>query len=273
MATELSIREIIDALWPLVADRVSDRASAAVDLLADMVRAEGELRRQDHELWAGERVLNGDRDLLSRVSRATGLGLSLYLGNRRVASFSTLEAGSAADLGGFADAQLVETVLRKGEGFRGVLEVDGREHIVAARPLLAGGKTSDDYGPIGMVEAFQDTGGLQTAIAAALEDRAATSQRSATEQQADRMEAVMVFIDDVARRLQLLALNGNILAAQAGDHGRAFRVVCRELSSLAEQAKGAVAEVRSLTDEMGLRPDLPPEVDAVPSSNDDASDS
>ena len=64
----------------------------------------------------------------------------------------------------------------------------------------------------------------------------------------------MVFIDDVARRLQLLALNGNILAAQAGDHGRAFRVVCRELSSLADQAKGAVAEVRSVTEEMGLRP-------------------
>src|SRR5690606_25312334 len=75
---------------------------------------------------------------------------------------------------------------------------------------------------------------------------------SQSEEQSDRMESVMHFIDDVARRLQLLALNGNIIAAQAGDHGRAFRVVCRERSSLAEQSKDAVADVRRLTEDMGL---------------------
>ncbi len=181
------------------------------------------------------------------------MGISLYLGNRRVATFSPLSAGAVADLGGYADAQLVETVLRKGESFRGVLDIDGRPHVVASRPLLAGAH-GDEYGAIGMVEAFQDTDVLRSQMASALEERLQTSKTSATEQQADRMEAIMVFIDDVARRLQLLALNGNILAAQAGDHGRAFRVVCRELSSLADQAKGAVAEVRSLTEEMGLRP-------------------
>jgi len=236
----------------VLAQRVSERAASAVDLLEDLLRSEGQIRRRDHELLAGDRVLNGDRDLLARISRATGLGISLYLGNRRVASFSTLAAGAAHDLGGFADAQLVETVLRKGEAFRGVLEFDGCPHVVASRPLLAG--FGEDYGPIGMIEAFQDTDVLRTQLAGALEEGLQTTERSATEQQADRMDAVMVFIDDVARRLQLLALNGNILAAQAGDHGRAFRVVCRELSSLADQAKGAVAEVRSLTEEMGLRP-------------------
>ncbi|MEM6294439.1 MAG: methyl-accepting chemotaxis protein [Myxococcota bacterium] len=255
MATDLSIQEILDALWPVITQRIADRASAAVDLLEEMLRAEGGIRRHDHELRAGDRVLNGDRDLLARVSKATGLGLSLYLGNRRVASFSTLMAGASADLGGYADAQLVETVLRKGEAYRGTLVVDGRRHIVASRPLLAGGGGTEEYGAIGMIEAFQDVEGLLSTLSSSLEERLQTSERSATEQQADRMEAVMVFIDDVARRLQLLALNGNILAAQAGDHGRAFRVVCRELSSLADQAKGAVAEVRSLTDEMGLRPD------------------
>lgn len=252
MAVELSIPEIHKAIWPVLSQRVSERAASAVDLLEDLLRAEGQIRRRDHELLAGSRVLNGDRDLLARISRATGLGLSLYLGNRRVASFSTLSAGAAHDLGGFADAQLVETVLRKGEAFRGVLELEGRPHVVASRPLLAG--SGDEYGAIGMIEAFLDTDVLRSQIATSLEEGLQTSERSATEQQADRMEAVMVFIDDVARRLQLLALNGNILAAQAGDHGRAFRVVCRELSSLADQAKGAVAEVRSLTEEMGLRP-------------------
>jgi methyl-accepting chemotaxis protein len=76
--------------------------------------------------------------------------------------------------------------------------------------------------------------------------------RGELELQADRMESVMHFIDDVARRLQLLALNGNIIAAQAGEHGRAFRVVCRELGSLADQAKNHGQDVRKLIQAMGL---------------------
>ena len=136
MAIELSIPEIHKAVWPVLAQRVSERAASAVDLLEDLLRAEGQLRRRDHELLAGDRVLNGDRDLLARISRATGLGISLYLGNRRVASFSTLAAGAAHDLGGYADAQLVETVLRKGEAFRGVLEFD----VYPVRPVVFSGR-------------------------------------------------------------------------------------------------------------------------------------
>ena len=67
-----------------------------------------------------------------------------------------------------------------------------------------------------------------------------------------RSEAIISFIDDIARRLQLLALNGNIIAAQAGDHGRSFRVVCRELGALADQAKGTAGDVRKLVVAMGL---------------------
>ena len=51
-------------------------------------------------------------------------------------------------------------------------------------------------------------------------------------------------------------------------HGRAFRVVCRELSSLAEQSKEAVAEVRKLTREMGLDSDADLAVsDPLPEDN------
>ena len=49
-----------------------------------------------------------------------------------------------------------------------------------------------------------------------------------------------------------MSLNGNIIAAQAGEHGRAFRVVCSELGGLADQSKGTAAEVRKLIAAMGL---------------------
>jgi hypothetical protein len=248
---EQSDSQVYEAVWHVIARRMGEREAAAVELLDDLVHAHGQLRRRDQELVAGERVLNGDREILPRLARATSLGLNLYLGNRRIASSSVLDAGDVMEVGGFADALVVDTVLRRRELFRGTIDISGRRFLVASRPLYASDK-ADEYGPIGMVEAFQDVDAFREMLVAGLREEAGGSSRSQLELQADRMESVMHFIDDVARRLQLLALNGNIIAAQAGDHGRAFRVVCRELSSLAEQSKEAVAEVRKLTHAMGL---------------------
>jgi hypothetical protein len=243
--------QVYEAVWHVIARRMGERETAAVELLEELVHAQGQLRRRDQELLAGERVLNGDREILPRMARATSLGLNLYLGNRRVASSSVIDAGDPMEVGGFADALVVDTVLRRREVFRGPVEIGGRRFLVASRPLYASDK-ADEYGPIGMVEAFQDVEAFREMLMASLREGAGGGGRGELELQADRMESVMHFIDDVARRLQLLALNGNIIAAQAGDHGRAFRVVCRELSSLAEQSKEAVAEVRKLTAAMGL---------------------
>jgi hypothetical protein len=243
--------QVYDAVWHVIARRMGERQGAAVDLLDELVHAQGQLRRRDQELVAGDRVLNGDREIMPRLARATSLGLNLYLGNRRIASSSVLDAGDAMEVGGFADAVVVDTVLRRREVFRGTIDVGGRRILIASRPLYTT-EHADEYGPIGMVEAFQDIEAFREMLTTSLRDGVGTNARGELEAQADRMESVMHFIDDVARRLQLLALNGNIIAAQAGDHGRAFRVVCRELSSLAEQSKEAVAEVRKLTAAMGL---------------------
>jgi hypothetical protein len=248
-----STNEIVDALWPLVAKRVADRAAAAVDLFDEMLHGLGRVQRHGHELRAGDRVLNDDHDLLSRIARTSSLGMSLYLGNRRIASFSVLDAGPAHDIGGYADAMLVDVVLRRRETFRGTIEAYGQRHVVACRPLFA--TVGSDHGPLGMIEAFQVVSGYRDLLEGTLRQQLGAERQSALEEQGDRMASVMQFIDDVARRLQLLALNGNIIAAQAGDHGRAFRVVCRELSSLADQSKEAVAEVRRLTVDIGLSPD------------------
>ncbi len=248
---EHSDSQVYDAVWSVITRRMSERAAAAIELVDELIHSYGHLRRRDQDMMAGDRVLNNDRDLLPRMSRATSLGLCLYLGNRRIACSSVLDAGDAMEVGGFADASVVDAVLRRREVFRGFIDVAGRRTMIAARPLYATGK-ADEYGPIGMVEAFQDEDTFREMLATSLREQTGSDGRSELEIQGERMESVMHFIDDVARRLQLLALNGNIIAAQAGDHGRAFRVVCRELSSLAEQSKEAVAEVRKLTREMGL---------------------
>jgi hypothetical protein len=247
-----STSEIVDALWPLLARRTADRAMAAVELLDDMLHGFGRVHRHEHELRVGDRVLNDDREILQRVARASSMGLAITLGNRRIASASVLDAGAAHEVGGYADAMLVDTVLRRRESFRGSLDSHGRTFIAACRPLFA--STGHDQSPLGMLEAYQDVTGYRELVETTLRQRLGSEGHSLAEEQADRMEWVMHFIDDVARRLQLLALNGNIIAAQAGEHGRAFRVVCRELSSLADQSKDAAAEVRRLTIDIGLVP-------------------
>ena len=240
---------VFEAVWQVVTRRTYDRAMACTDLAERLLHREGDLRRDEERLYAGDRELNRDRELLPKLAQATGLGLCLYLGNRRIATATVLDAGTAPELGGNAAASLVDTVLRRKEIFKGNLEYTGRRYLVVGRPLYAGEGT--DFAPIGMVEAFQDEQAffdlLSAAARSGLDDQVADVQ-----ERADTVEGLISFIDDVARRLQLLALNGNIIAAQAGEHGRAFRVVCRELGSLADQAKLAGGEVRKLMTVMGL---------------------
>ncbi|MCB9755518.1 MAG: hypothetical protein H6713_36775 [Myxococcales bacterium] len=250
MSEVTSENRVIDAIWSVMKRRIVDRGVAATELAEQLLYSHGNLHRTETELRAGERVLNNDSELLGRIGKAASMGISLYLGNRRIASTTMLDAGKAAEIGGYADALLVDTVLRKREVFKGSLTQANRQLLVVARPLYVT-TAPDDNGPIGMIEAFQDEQTLLEMMAVSTRI-GRDKQTSARQQHADEMESIIDFLDDVARRLQLLALNGNIIAAQAGEQGRAFRVVCRELGTLADRAKGNVTKVRRLMHTMGL---------------------
>jgi methyl-accepting chemotaxis protein len=61
---------------------------------------------------------------------------------------------------------------------------------------------------------------------------------------------VTTAIHDIADRTNVLAVNALIAAAQAGEHGSAFRVVANEVKLLAEQCKAANAQVGSILGEI-----------------------
>lgn len=242
--------QIFNAVWSVIRRRILDRGVSATELCELVIRRTGKLHRVEGRLRAGDTALDQDNTLLPLLSRATSLGLSLYHGNRRIASTAALGAGKPGEIGGYADAELVDIVLRKREIFKGSLKRAGAVYIVTARPLYLT-ESSEDTAPIGMIEAFQSEQAFYESLVAAA--RIGVEQRTAAQEEAaDGMEGVIHFLDDVARRLQLLALNGNIIAAQAGEYGRAFRVVCRELGTLADRAKGTVTDVRKLMQAMGL---------------------
>jgi hypothetical protein len=240
---------IYQAVREVITRRSYDRAVAATALAERLLHNEGTIVRQDDEILVGDRPMSKDRELLTRMSQSTGLGFAIYAGNRRIAIATVLDAGTPPELNEFAHGDLVDRVLRRREVYKGTVEYREREYLTVCRPLHASG--GQDFAPVGMIEAFQDKEAYFDLLAAAARS-GVEDQVADVEERADGMESIIHFIDDVARRLQLLALNGNIIAAQAGEHGRAFRVVCRELGSLADQSKNTGQEVRKLIQSMGL---------------------
>jgi methyl-accepting chemotaxis protein len=61
---------------------------------------------------------------------------------------------------------------------------------------------------------------------------------------------IIMTVNDISERSHLLALNAAIEAAAAGEHGRSFAVVASELKVLADQAKEATLQVRSILGEI-----------------------
>lgn len=61
---------------------------------------------------------------------------------------------------------------------------------------------------------------------------------------------IITTVNDISERAHLLALNAAIEAASAGENGRSFAVVASELKVLADQAKQATVQVRSILGEI-----------------------
>jgi methyl-accepting chemotaxis protein len=57
---------------------------------------------------------------------------------------------------------------------------------------------------------------------------------------------IIASVNDISERTHLLALNAAIEAAAAGENGRSFAVVASEMKVLADQAKDATTQVRSI---------------------------
>ena len=62
----------------------------------------------------------------------------------------------------------------------------------------------------------------------------------------DDIGKILRVISDITDQTNLLALNAALLASRAGEHGRGFSVVSREIKELSERASHSTDEIRSL---------------------------
>jgi len=89
----------------------------------------------------------------------------------------------------------------------------------------------------------------ETVRAAASYVRSTRSDVTGLTEAADKVRAVLDFIEEIAARTNLLALNATIEAARAGAAGRGFAVVAGEVKTLAEQTQKATRDIaETLTD-------------------------
>lgn len=115
------------------------------------------------------------------------------------------------------------------------------QEVIAAAQATA--KTSD----AGMV-AVEDTVRAMDAIREQAE--AVAGNIVALSEKTQAIGDIIATVNDVSERSHLLALNASIEAAAAGESGRSFAVVASEMKTLADQAKEATRNVRTILGEI-----------------------
>lgn len=68
----------------------------------------------------------------------------------------------------------------------------------------------------------------------------------ALSEQTEAIGDIISTVNDIAEQSNVLAVNASIEAAKAGEYGRGFEVVAREVKSLADQSKEATSQIRLL---------------------------
>jgi len=91
------------------------------------------------------------------------------------------------------------------------------------------------------------------AYAKVAQTEVATSTDSLTQllKSSEKIQRILVSIEDIASQTNLLALNATIEAARAGEAGKGFAVVASEVKILSKQTEKAVHEIETIIGELG----------------------
>lgn len=92
-----------------------------------------------------------------------------------------------------------------------------------------------------MVQAMRDLTNATNSI---------TSKLSIINDKANRISTVVTTINKISEQTNLLSLNASIEAEKAGEYGKGFSVVAREISRLADQASVATKDIEFMVNEM-----------------------
>jgi methyl-accepting chemotaxis protein len=110
-------------------------AAHAVELLRARLAAHGPIRRIADDLFAGDKRLNGDEQIVDEVYDATLFGTTIFLGGVRIATRAVEVGSTERALGTMAAEEVIEMVFVRGETFTGATETLGRRYAIVYEPL------------------------------------------------------------------------------------------------------------------------------------------
>jgi methyl-accepting chemotaxis protein len=217
-----------------------------IEPLARVVRvaqgvAEGDLRQEKLPDTSTDEV--GD---LSRVFNVMVLSLR-DLSAQNIAAAKGLGAAAAQVLSSIQEqasatrqqaTSIQETTTTMEEIAQSGAQVAERARQVAAAAEIT--STASNQGIMAVQGTNLTMQGVRTQIESVAQNIVNLSERNQT------IGEIIASVNDIAEQSNLLALNAAIEAAAAGDYGRRFSVVAGEIKNLAEQAKGATVQVRSI---------------------------
>jgi methyl-accepting chemotaxis protein len=114
-----------------------------------------------------------------------------------------------------------------------------------AKALLAGATEADEVGKHGDAAVTASLAGIES-IGAEVAEMA--RQIALVDQRATEIAGIVETVKDLADQSNMLALNAAIVAVRAGEHGKGFSIVAREVRRLADQSLQATQRIRQVLD-------------------------
>jgi methyl-accepting chemotaxis protein len=101
----------------------------------EVLRAPGPLHKEGDKLKAGNVVVDGDTELVDRITALTEVGATMFSGDLRVASSAKTSDGRRTIGSRLPSGPIADTVLNQGKPYRGESEIQGQPYLVAYDPI------------------------------------------------------------------------------------------------------------------------------------------
>ncbi|MFQ5527162.1 MAG: methyl-accepting chemotaxis protein [Thermoanaerobaculia bacterium] len=246
------VRELLEAMSTMV-DNVRRTVTAIVvsserlSTISDGISLMGEQisAGASHQKTASENGRSSVRQMASSIETVAGstkrVSVEVEKTSSSVEEMSVTNEATSRNLGELASG-VGQTLATMQEFARSI------DQIASAAATAGGSSESAVREARGAGEVVCRAADSVTQISATMEEIAGVNQSLAGN--SERINYITEVIDEIARKTKLLALNANIQASSAGEHGRAFRVIAADVRELAERSGSSAKEIAELIEEV-----------------------